>query len=748
MSLRRILFAGGILLAYAILVTRVPLLNYLGYEFSAAIALLLPLVPGLFFLRAFARRGEPETDANAGGVPHRPEGGGELRALAATGLIVPLAVGWMNAVFVKNCSPGEGVAWFLLLPGVGMIWVVALAWFCTAVFRRRVIWYLAIISVVMVHPLVLGYLTPRIDSYNFIYGYFPGFTYDEDLTITPTLLAWRGVTLLCALLFVSAGKVASARREGRKARLPSAVFIILLAAVVTAWIFRTDLGFETTASSLRRALGSAARTRHFRIYYDPAAVPADEIRWVAAEHEFRYDEVSRFLGSDTGRVIESYIYPDAPTKRRLIGAGNTDIAKPWRGEIHLDLDSWRFTLKHELVHALAAEFGMPVIGANINIGLVEGLAMAAGPPFGNRTAEEYAAAMVRFGIVDDPGALIRPAGFAFRSSTVSYVLMGAFCGHLISTRGMGPFREWYGGASPLEAYGVDADSLVALWRESLRKVEVPENWRAHVDYYFNRGSIFSRECARTVANLNARGSASLRSRDYPSARGYFSSALGESWNPGSFVAMVRSMMGSGDFGGVIKMFVTESGDSLKRGSLEGYRLLLGDALLARGEYPGALRTYREIRSLDLSPGMNEAVALRIAVTETDDLREYLVPWLTGSQEDSAALDLVRGLESGENPALLAYVRGRLMLRRNDYAGAARETANFFAPFADPVLNGAMNDLTAAAFFRLGDFLSARVFFERTLGYHPGAALAARTRDRAARCRWFERGWATMEMTLK
>ena len=34
-------------------------------------------------------------------------------------------------------------------------------------------------------------LTPRIDSYNFIYGYFPGFTYDEDLTITPTLLAWR-----------------------------------------------------------------------------------------------------------------------------------------------------------------------------------------------------------------------------------------------------------------------------------------------------------------------------------------------------------------------------------------------------------------------------------------------------------------------------------------------------------------------------------------------------------------------------
>ena len=106
-------------------------------------------------------------------------------------------------------------------------------------------------------------------------------------------------------------------------------------------IFRTDLGFETTAGSLRATLGSSAETRHFRIYYDSTAVPPDEIRWIAAEHEFRYDQVSRFLGTDTGRVVESYLYPGPDAKRRLIGAGNTDIAKPWRGEIHVDMGSWR-----------------------------------------------------------------------------------------------------------------------------------------------------------------------------------------------------------------------------------------------------------------------------------------------------------------------------------------------------------------------------------------------------------------------
>jgi len=754
MNLRRTLLSGGILLGYALLVSRSPLLNYLGYEFSAAIAIMIPLVPGLFFLRMSGR---------------------QVVGTASACLFVTLVVGWFNAFFVKNCSPAEGLAWFALVPGLGMVWVAALSYFCASVFRRRITWYIVIVVIVMAHPLLLGYLTPRIDSYNFIYGYFPGFTYDEDLTITRSLLLWRGVTLLCALWLISAGKIVrdmrrrrgdqgvgtagvergtistltqSLQLRGSGSPIGAAIFFILSVSLVSAWFYRTDLGFETTPSSLRRTLGSMAETRHFRIYYDSTAIPSDEIKWVAAEHEFRYDQVSRFLNTDTARVVESYLYPNATTKRRLIGAGNTDIAKPWRGEIHIDLGSWRYTLKHELVHALAAEFGMPVIGANINVGLVEGLAMAASPSFGNRTLQQYAASMVRFGIVEDPAALIRPAGFVFHSSTVSYVLMGAFCEYLIGTRGIEAFKNWYGGDSPGQAYGIEADSLVALWRVSLGKMSVPESWRAHTDYFFRRGSIFSRECARVVANLNAQGSSSLKRKDFTSARSIFSTALGQSWNAGSFLGMVRSLMGSGDFAGVIRMFENDSQDSLKKGSLAGYRLLLGDAHLAGGDYGLAGKVYGEIRSLDLSPGMNEAVALRLSVVQTPDLREYLAPYIAGTMEDSVALKRVSMLESMDNPALLAYVRGRLHLTQKDYVAAARESANFFAPFTRPELNGAINDITGAAFFRLTDFLSARVFFERTLEYDPGGTLAARVRDRIERCDWFGKEWTMMKVRMK
>ncbi len=728
---RGIILPAALVALYAVAVSRLPLLDYLGYEFSAAVALLYPLVPGLFFVRWMR------------GADDDPGAWGRTIVLATISLVAPLAVGLLNGLFVKNCAPGEGLAWFGLTAGVGLVWVGGLAYFCASAFRRPISWYLVLLALVLLHPLLLGYFTPRVDSYNVVYGYFPGFTYDEELRIGQILVVWNAVRLAFALALISAGAIIGRRgRPGTKLAVRVS-FYLLLALLGMSWYYRTDLGFETTTSSLRASLGSRVVTRHFRIYYDSASISGDEIRWVAAEHEFRYFQVARFLGTDTTRVIESYMYPGTETKRRLIGAGNTDIAKPWRGEIHLDGDSWRNTLKHELTHALAAEFGMPVIRANVNIGLVEGLAMASGPSFGNRTLQEYAASMIRFGVVDDPGALIRPAGFAFQSSTVSYVLMGAFCEWLIGGRGMNAFKTWYGGGSPVDAYGVGVDSLVAEWRASLDGIDVPESWKSHTDFYFRRKSIFARECARVVANLNADGGRALDREEYGSAVWSFGEALSKSWNASSFAGLARTFFGRGDYDGVIMLFDAERGDSTRSGSLAGIRMIYGDALMMRGEFSAALAVYRELRDLDLSPGLNEALALRMQVAGETGLREYLAPVIAGTMEDSVALDWLSGIENSGNAALISHLKGKLMLAKGDYAGAARETAEYFAPFQYPELNGALNDITAGAFFRLGSFFSARAFYERTLDYNPGAVLTGRVRDRQERCDWFEREWGRM-----
>ena len=82
-----------------------------------ALALVFPFVPGLFFLRAFSR------------------GPGALKGvsgLALLCLLFPLAIGYLNALSVKNCSPQEGLGWYMLLSAPAMVWVASLAWFCAA----------------------------------------------------------------------------------------------------------------------------------------------------------------------------------------------------------------------------------------------------------------------------------------------------------------------------------------------------------------------------------------------------------------------------------------------------------------------------------------------------------------------------------------------------------------------------------------------------------------------------------------
>src|SRR5271169_4932266 len=97
----------------ALLCTRIPLLNYLGYEFSALFALLAGCVSGLLTIRpvrtVFPGEGDvpdPRASASAVGV-----------SVAANLLLlaVPLVIISGNALFVRNCSLAEGLAFFMLL---------------------------------------------------------------------------------------------------------------------------------------------------------------------------------------------------------------------------------------------------------------------------------------------------------------------------------------------------------------------------------------------------------------------------------------------------------------------------------------------------------------------------------------------------------------------------------------------------------------------------------------------------------
>ena len=525
--LRKTGLAALIYLAVALACTQIPLFDHPGFEFAFVCAVAGTLVSGFLTIATVSPRyhtAESETPFQT----FRVFASAALVNLAL--LLVPFGVILLNGFFVPLCDVPEGILWFVLLPVVSVIFSVALGMFCTVHYRRsrRVFLFFALLS--LVYVAFIGYSTPAIDSYNFFYGYFPGLSYDELLPLDAPLVTFRILTLAVAallvwlthLLVVHTSPEHGGVRKGfklfwvlvRTYRIPA---LLILAGLAGLTWFRCELGWETTAPFLQKRLGSVRETKNFLIYYDSLAYPGAAASRLAAEHEFQLGRIlAEFSLQHVGKIT-SYVYPNVESKRLLIGAGETEFAKPWNREIHIAAQSVESSLCHELVHVVAAPFGVPVIRASLSPGLVEGLAVAVEGTWGYRTLPQYAAALHRAELAPDIERLMSFTGFAAQSSSVSYVLAGAFSRHLIDRYGMRPLLEVYGGGDYADAFGKALPELIAEWRKTLDSVQVDDAMPATVDVFFRRPAIFGKVCVRLHARRVRQAQQLFASRRYEEA---------------------------------------------------------------------------------------------------------------------------------------------------------------------------------------------------------------------------------------
>lgn len=740
---RSMIVVGGLLLVGSILLVQLPLFNSLGYEFSTGIAFLVPILAGPFTIQMIRRRFSTLTSASDVRYAFVSA---SVRFACLLG--IPLLVVTINLLLVKNCSYGEGLLFFILIPLTTSIWAVSLAVFCAAVFRRSMLVYTCGLIIVLLYPLYLAYATPQIYSYNFIYGFFSGISYDETLRISTTLAYFRMLTLVTAAFMIvlaeyviikRAQRISSAHEPGTTMTRSHLVLITVLSLILTsAWIYRGALGFETSPSLIQHSLGGHRSTTHFEIYYSPGSTTSEEIEFIAGMHEFRFHQVTQLLQVDFPDRIVSYIYPDDRLKRRFIGTGNTNIAKPWRGEIHLTKDSWEGTLRHELVHIIAGEFGMPVIKANYNIGLVEGLATAIDGGFGNRTLHEYAAAMLRFGLVRDPERLVRPTGFATQSSSISYVTMGSFCKYLIDQYGIAQFKQLYGGRSPETVYGLPYERLVGDWTHMLDRLPVDENIRPHVEFFFKRPSIFAKECAHAVANLNEDGSDQLAKANPVKAAATYRHALAMSWNSESFAGFVRSSFAAAQYDTVIVSMHRQLQDSMTSSGLANLLLIYGDALWTQGEVDRARRSYEALLKLNLSDRLDEALTVRLMALEDSLLLHRLPSFLVGSLSDSVAYLMLSHLNDQARHPTVPFLLTRLAIRMGKYDEAISVISSMESTHYSSFLDARKEQLLGEAYFRLHNYAAARAHFRQSLDFMSNGASIASVRDILERCDWFQR----------
>jgi hypothetical protein len=224
-----------------------------------------------------------------------------------------------------------------------------------------------------------------------------------------------------------------------------------------------------------------------------------------ADCEEELASVEAWLGARGPDKVTAYFFRDAGEKKRLMGAADTYIAKPWQRAVYLQVASYPHpVLGHELAHVVAGSFGRgpfrvagPLSGIWPNPGLIEGVAVAASPDDDELTDAQWARAMKDLGLLPPIGSVFS-MDFLGANASKSYTLAGAFVRWLVDERGAGIVRAWYGGGDLEALTGAKWNELDARFRAYLDTLQLSPEAQAFAKAKFDRPSVFARTCPHVI----------------------------------------------------------------------------------------------------------------------------------------------------------------------------------------------------------------------------------------------------------
>ena len=738
LSYRSHVIALVVLLIVSLVLTQIPLFNYLGYEFSAVIVLLWSLIAGLLTISSWNKR---EAQANERFAAFA------ARSLMAVilALIFPFVVIGVNAFFVKNCSFSQGIILFLLVTVLGVVFTHSLSLFCAVVFPRwkKTSFVITGIAVLSQIPYV-GFTGPQIFAFNPILGFFPGLTYDETLDVTGRLLVYRlGTVAMSFLILLVAAALDRWRNNNRfhssrSTMLAGGMIMAALAvSVVLLFFFSDRIGLSSSESSIQQTLGGRAETEHFIVFYPDTLLKGPRLEQVVQLHEFYYAQVARALGIRPGRKIQSYIYATSGQKGRLIGAANTDIAKPWLWQLHINAGDIDASLRHELVHVMAADFGFPLLRIGVNSGLIEGLATAVERVEYEEPVHRLAAMVFATGTAPDMQSLFSLSGFMKAPAAVSYTLAGSFCRYLIDRYGMPRFKLLYRTGEFSIIYGKPLPLLLQEWRRSLDRFHLGNGDAEKANYLFKRQSIFGKECVRVIANMNMETRTILAHRRFEDALKSAEKSLGKTMSTEAVYQKTTALIRLGKFPDAIAFAQTKLGDSTAASSFLTLNSLLGDALWGADSLESAMRVYGELLRAHLSLSWDESITLRREIVLKPILARALKPFFLSSMEDSARMSFLENLVQTFPKAPIAkclLAREKASAERYD---EAMHLLDGIRAFDSPVLELARQRRLALLSMALGHYQKSKMYYWQSLNHVYRDTQSLEIEEKLRFCDWMD-----------
>jgi len=650
-TLRRHIEPIGYALA-AVALWPMPLVNRLHAESAAIVALVAWALAGIAAIRAFG-----EGRSFAGALSGR---------LAA--LLVPLVLMTVPDLWAPNCEWPHGLLIFALFPGVTVVLSTAVAWAVTGM-RRSTGLHLAVgVAVALLTPVYDVGFHPQLYTYNHVFGGVLGPLYDEEIVWRGGLFAFRGLSLAWAAFAWSVG---SGRRGARGAPMVALVSTLVIGG---CYLASGRLGINTSERDLARALPVQSMVSGVVLHMD-ASIRPERRRRMESEAAWRYARLAEGLSMKPDGPVDVWVYPDAETRGRLVGARVTSVTPVWlfTPQVHVLDEQFEDIFPHELVHAFSRSFGMPILNASPAVGLVEGLAVAFEPPDGGPDANEQVAAVMGGETADRLARSLDPFGFWGGRGAVSYTTTGSFVGYLCDAYGAEAVEAAYPWADFEGAFGRSPRELAEGWIAALNRMAwLPVDARRTARTRFAVPSLFERRCPHYVPPAVRHRRESVRAwerRDTVEAlRSAQRSFEADPGYPAGIAQLLRMQLRAGD-------------EEAARGLLEGTAdsLLTVSAVVAKadimaldGRFEEAWALYGEVRgAVPVSEReLRATLALRrILVWQPDAIRILVLGDLPGDR--AARLASLRSeSRSADLHGALAMAEALIRDDRDEFADAA------------------------------------------------------------------------------
>ncbi len=665
----------------------VPLFGGPGYEQSIASGLIVPsaaaLATSLDVSAGSAARASPLACVSRGLVSGA--------FLAAVALLTAL----LHGLRVGMCDAWGGTVLFLLTAGCGALlggaWGAIVGEACRERRMRRtacVFFALAAPVAGIVVSAARFYATPIIFAYDPFFGYFSGALYDTVIDVRTELWTYRAgsAATLAGVAFVAAalrrtasGGLAWAplRRNGRATACLSCGCCAFAASLAIA-ASGPALGHWQSGASIARELGGRGSGPRCDVIYPEGLLAAQSALLVRdCEEELAADE--RALGAHLGGRLTEYVFADSGQKRRLMGAGDTSIAKPWLREVYVQYESYPHPLLgHEIAHVVAGSFapGPFHVGGGLwpNPGLIEGLAVATSPDDDELTTAQWARAMLDLGILP-PSVSLFSLDFLGANAAKSYTVAGAFIGWVTTRWTSSAVRAWYGGDSIERLTGRPWDALDQEFRAWLGTLAMPDQASLYARARFERPGVWGRTCPHVVDALDGAGDRCRGEHRFGRALSFYDQALGR--DPGDWHARFERAwveMEDGDSArGREELARIAADERAPKPWRDRARETMADDDWARGRSGDAVAVYQDIAAQTLDEDAARTLEVK-ALTAADPVAARAVADLLvgepGRPADPWLGALSLGLWAGTTHDPLAdYLAGKNLALHEDWVRA-------------------------------------------------------------------------------